>query len=100
MEVLLSTLHETKPQASALPTLSLRVLRDAVLAGDPGCVCDPELFTGPAGLEPRMSRAQDREARIDRGAGGVRVLPGAAGVPGLHAADPPGRRGVGRVHPR
>lgn len=61
-EVLLTT--ETKPQASALPTLSLRGLRDMVLAGDPGCVCDPELFTGPAGIEPEDEPAEDRAARI------------------------------------
>jgi WhiB family transcriptional regulator, redox-sensing transcriptional regulator len=64
-EVLLSTLHETKPLASALPTLSLRRLRDAVLAGEPGCVCDPELFTGPAGIEPEDEPPQDREARVE-----------------------------------
>ena len=60
----MSTLHETKPQASALPTLSLRALRDMVLAGDPGCLCDPELFTGPAGIEAEDEPAQDRETRI------------------------------------
>jgi len=47
-----------------LPT-SLRGLRDAVLAGEPGCVCDPELFTGPAGIEPEDEPAEDRAARID-----------------------------------
>ena len=60
----MSTLHETKPQASALPTLSLRGLRDTVLAGDPGCLCDPELFTGPAGVEPEDEPPEDRAARI------------------------------------
>jgi hypothetical protein len=46
------------------PALSLRALRDAVLAGDPGCVCDPELFTGPAGVEPEDEPPGDRAARI------------------------------------
>lgn len=60
----MSTLHETKPLADALPTLSLRGLRDAVLAGDPGCVCDPELFTGPDDTEPENEPPEDRAARI------------------------------------
>ena len=49
---------------AGLPT-SLRGLRDAVLAGDPGCVCDPELFTGPADIEPEDEPLLDRAARID-----------------------------------
>ena len=49
---------------AGLPT-SLRGLRDAVLAGDPGCVCDPELFTGPADIEPEDEPELDRAARID-----------------------------------
>jgi len=44
--------------------LSLRGLRDVVLAGDPGCVCDPELFTGPAGVEAEDEPPEDRAARI------------------------------------
>src|SRR6266702_3087523 len=48
---------------SKLP-LSLAGLRDVVLAGDPGCLCDPELFTGPAGTEPENERPGDRAARI------------------------------------
>jgi hypothetical protein len=48
----------------ALPTLSLRGLRDAVLEGDPGCLCDPELFTGPAGIEADDEPPEDRAARI------------------------------------
>jgi hypothetical protein len=60
----LTALHETKPQASGLPTLSLRHLRDMVVAGDPGCLCDPELFTGPTDIEPEDEPAQDRAARI------------------------------------
>jgi len=60
----LSTLHEMKLLAEALPALSLRALRDTVLAGDPGCVCDPELFTGPADTEPENEPPQDRAARI------------------------------------
>jgi WhiB family transcriptional regulator, redox-sensing transcriptional regulator len=51
-------------EVHALPTLSLRRLRDAVLAGDPGCLCDPELFTGPADIEPEDEPAEDRETRI------------------------------------
>ena len=47
-----------------VPTVSLRALRDAVLAADPGCLLDPELFTGPAGIEPEDEPAQDRAARI------------------------------------
>jgi hypothetical protein len=60
----LTALYETKPQASGMPTLSLRHLRDTVLAGDPGCVCDPELFTGPTDIEPENEPPEDREARI------------------------------------
>jgi hypothetical protein len=45
-------------------TLSLRSLRDVVLAGDPGCVCDPELFTGPADIEPQDEPAGERAARV------------------------------------
>lgn len=48
---------------SRLP-LSLRGLRDAVLAGDPACLCDPELFTGPADMEADDEPADDRAARI------------------------------------
>jgi WhiB family redox-sensing transcriptional regulator len=61
----LTTLHETtKPLVGALPTLSLRGLRDVVLAADPGCVCDPELFTGPADIETENEPPEDRAARI------------------------------------
>jgi hypothetical protein len=60
----LSALHEMKSQAGALPTLSLRGLRDMVLAGDPGCLCDPELFTGPADVEPENEPPEDRAARL------------------------------------
>ena len=60
----MSTLHEMKPQAGALPTLSLRGLRDVVLAGDPGCLCDPELFTGPAEIEAEDEPPEDRAARV------------------------------------
>jgi hypothetical protein len=60
----LSTLHETKPLVGTLPTLSLRGLRDVVLTGDPGCLCDPELFTGPAGVEAEDEPPEDRAARV------------------------------------
>jgi WhiB family redox-sensing transcriptional regulator len=43
----------------------LRALRDAVLAGDPGCVADPELFTGPSGIEPEDEPEPERAARIN-----------------------------------
>src|SRR5690242_3799570 len=59
-----SELTAERAAPSGLPT-SLRALRDAVLAGDPGCVCDPELFTGPAGVEPEDEPALDRAARVD-----------------------------------
>jgi hypothetical protein len=60
----LSTSYETNPQTEAPPTLSLRTLRDMVVAGDPGCMCDPELFTGPADTEPENEPPEDRAARI------------------------------------
>jgi len=50
---------------ATLPTLSLRKLRDLILDGDPGCVCDPELFTGPTGLETEDEPSGDRAARIE-----------------------------------
>jgi Transcription factor WhiB len=52
------------PAPGGLPT-SLRGLRDAVLEGEPGCVCDPELFTGPAGIEPEAEAPGDRAARVE-----------------------------------
>lgn len=51
--------------AAGLPPLTLQGLRDAVLGGDPGCVCDPELFTGPAGIEEEDEPAEEKAARID-----------------------------------
>jgi hypothetical protein len=45
--------------------LTPRALKDSVLVDDPGCVCNPELFTGPAGVEPEDEPAQERAARID-----------------------------------
>jgi hypothetical protein len=48
----------------ALPSLSLRKLRDLIREGDPGCLCDPELFTGPAGVEAEDEPEMDRAARI------------------------------------
>jgi hypothetical protein len=60
----LNALNETESQVSVLPALTLRGLRDAVLAGDPGCVCDPELFAGPADVEPEDEAPEDRAARI------------------------------------
>lgn len=60
----MTTLRETSPQSSALPSLALRALREMVLDGDPGCLCDPELFTGPADIEPEDEPAEDKAARI------------------------------------
>ncbi len=52
--------------ARTLPAeLSLRKLRDLILDGDPGCVCDPELFTGPAGIEPEDEPETNQAARIE-----------------------------------
>jgi len=53
------------PLPAGLRSLTLRALRDAVLEGDPGCLCDPELFTGPAGIEAEDEPEQDRAARIE-----------------------------------
>jgi hypothetical protein len=50
--------------AAGLPPLTLRGLKDAVQSGDPGCLCDPELFTGPPDIEQEEEPVQDREARI------------------------------------
>lgn len=51
-------------EPAKLPTLSLRRLREIVLEGDPGCLCDPELFTGPADIEAEDEPEMDRAARI------------------------------------
>jgi hypothetical protein len=53
------------PLSAGLSSLTLRALRDAVLEGDPGCLCDPELFTGPAGIEAEDEPEHDRAARIE-----------------------------------
>ena len=53
------------PLPAGLRSLTLRALRDAELEGDPGCLCDPELFTGPAGIEAEDEPEHDRAARID-----------------------------------
>jgi WhiB family transcriptional regulator, redox-sensing transcriptional regulator len=52
------------PPAS-LPALTLHGLKDVLLDGDPGCLCDPELFTGPSGIEPEDEPADEKAARID-----------------------------------
>ena len=58
----------------------------AVLAAGPACTSDPELFTGPAGIDPD-DELPAAAGRADRGGpGGVPGLPGAAAVPGLRAA--------------
>jgi hypothetical protein len=49
----------------ALPPLTMTALKDAVLAADPACLLDPELFTGPAGVEPEDEPEHDRAARLD-----------------------------------
>jgi Transcription factor WhiB len=61
-ETVVADLHDTATGTKRV--LSLRGLRDAVLAGDPGCVCDPELFTGPADIEPEDEPPKDRAARV------------------------------------
>ena len=48
-----------------LPVLSLRALRHLILNGEPGCVCDPELFTGPADVEPEDEPPEDLVARVE-----------------------------------
>ena len=55
----------TAPKLATGQPLTPRGLKDLVLTGDRGCICDPELFTGPAGVEPEDESAQDRAARID-----------------------------------
>jgi hypothetical protein len=55
----------TAPKLAMGQPLTPRARKDSVLVDDPGCVCDPELFTGPAGVEPEGEPAQDRAARID-----------------------------------
>ena len=52
-------------EAGPLGGVPLRVLRDVVLSGDPGCAADPELFTGPAGIEPEDEPEHERAARVD-----------------------------------
>ena len=96
----MSTLHETNPQAEALPTLSLRGLRDMVLAGDPGCACDPELFTGPAGVEVEDEPPGDRAARVEVAREVCASCPVRLACLAYTLRIPPGRRGLGRVHPR
>jgi WhiB family transcriptional regulator, redox-sensing transcriptional regulator len=51
--------------AGPLEAVPLRALRDTVLAGDPGCTADPELFTGPSGIEPEDEPEDERAARVD-----------------------------------
>jgi hypothetical protein len=48
--------------ASELPALSLRGLLDVIRAAEPGCFCDPELFTGPAGVDDEPP--EDEAARV------------------------------------
>jgi len=55
----------SRPLPANLPPLTLDGLKDAVLEGEPGCVCDPELFTGPAGIEPEDEPEDEMAARID-----------------------------------
>ena len=60
----MTELHHTATGTKRMSSLSLRALGDAVREGDPGCLCDPELFTGPTDIEPEDEPAQDRAARI------------------------------------
>jgi Transcription factor WhiB len=48
-----------------LEAVPLRVLRRAVLSGGPACAGNPELFTGPSGIEPGDEPEPDRAARVD-----------------------------------
>jgi len=48
-----------------LPLPTMAALKGAVLAADPACLLDPELFTGPAGVEPEDEPEPDRAARLD-----------------------------------
>lgn len=56
------TAPKTKP---ARPPLTMAALKAAVLAADPACLLDPELFTGPAGVEDDDEPELDRLARLD-----------------------------------
>jgi hypothetical protein len=49
----------------AVPVPTMAALKAAVLAADPACMLDPELFTGPAGVEPEDEPEHDRAARLD-----------------------------------
>jgi len=46
-----------------LPALSLRGLLDVIHAAEPGCLCDPELFTGPDDEPPEDEAARVAVAR-------------------------------------
>jgi hypothetical protein len=48
-----------------LPVPTMAALKGAVLAADPACMLDPELFTGPAGIEADDEPADERAARLD-----------------------------------
>jgi hypothetical protein len=48
-----------------MEAVPVRALRDAVLSGGPCCVADPELFTGPSGIEPEDEPEDERAARVD-----------------------------------
>jgi hypothetical protein len=41
---------------------TLRGLLDVIRAAEPGCFCDPELFTGPAGVDDEPP--EDEAARV------------------------------------
>lgn len=36
-----------------------------VYAADPACLCDPELFTGPVGIDPEAEPADEKAARLE-----------------------------------
>ena len=55
----------TATERGALPAPTMAALKAAVLAADPACLLDPELFTGPAGVEPEDEPDDDRAARLD-----------------------------------
>lgn len=55
----------TSTEPAALPVPTMKELKAAVLAADPACLLDPELFTGPAGIEDGAEPADQRAARLD-----------------------------------
>jgi hypothetical protein len=55
----------TATEPGALPVPTMAALKSAVLAADPACMLDPELFTGPTGIEADDEPDDERAARLD-----------------------------------